>query len=152
MEKLIVDQDLLLQKFPGKGGWTYAEIPDTTVTNKSSFGWVRVKGSVDEVEIKDYNLAPMKGGKLFLPFKSELRKKIKKEAGDYVRVKLYEDKSLIEVPSELMDCLKIEERAYQQFEKLPPSHKKEYLRWIYSAKKDETRAERINKMIDKLSQ
>ncbi|WP_207421340.1 YdeI/OmpD-associated family protein [Desertivirga brevis] len=152
MEKLIVDSELLLQKFEGKGGWTYAEIPDATGTSKSSFGWVRVKGFVDEIEIKDCLLAPMKGGRLFLPFKAELRKKIKKEAGDYVRVKLYEDRSPIEVPSEIMDCLKIEERAFQKFEKLPPGHKKEYVRWIYAAKKDETRVERINKMIDELSQ
>lgn len=28
MEKPLVDKDYLLQKFEGKGGWTYAEIPE----------------------------------------------------------------------------------------------------------------------------
>ncbi|WP_207531599.1 YdeI/OmpD-associated family protein [Desertivirga arenae] len=150
MEKLIVDSELLLQKFPGKGGWTYAEILDVSLTIKSSFGWVRVKGRVDHIEIKDCNLAPMKGGKLFLPVNAQLRKKLGKEAGDVIKVILFENTSPVEVPSELLECLKLEEQSYQKFEKLSASSKKEYLKWIYSAKNEDTKAERINEMINKL--
>jgi len=38
------------------------------------------------------------------------------------------------------------------FNKLPPSHKEEYIKWIDEAKKPETRAKRILKMIDMLKQ
>ncbi len=152
MEIPIVDSDLLLRKFPGKGGWTYAEIPHALAVEKSSFGWVRVKGKIDNLEINGYNLAPMKGGKLFLPVKAEVRKEIKKQAGDYIKVILFKDDSIFEIPAELLDCLKIEERALSLFEKLSESRKKEYVKWIYSAKLDETKADRINKMIDKLLQ
>ena len=36
------------------------------------------------------------------------------------------------------------------FEKLPPSHRKEYIGWIQAAKKEETQQKRIAKMIEML--
>lgn len=50
----------------------------------------------------------MGNGNLFLPVKAEIRKKIKKQAGDYVHVILYKDDSVFEVPQEIIDCLKLE--------------------------------------------
>ena len=38
----------------------------------------------------------------------------------------------------------------QKFDSLPPSHKKAYLIWIDSAKKDETKQNRIIKMVEML--
>ena len=55
------------------------------------FGWVKVKGTIDGVPFNKYHLMPMGNGKLFLPVKSEIRKKIKKVAGDSVHVILYPD-------------------------------------------------------------
>ncbi len=36
------------------------------------------------------------------------------------------------------------------FERLPPSHRREYVSWIEEAKKPATRAKRISGMIDRL--
>lgn len=33
MRKPLVDKDCLLEKFSGKGGWTYAEIPEVQITS-----------------------------------------------------------------------------------------------------------------------
>jgi hypothetical protein len=41
-----------------------------------------VRGTIDDFEIRKYHLMPMGNGKFFLPVKAEIRKKIKKEAGD----------------------------------------------------------------------
>ena len=150
METPIVNQKLLLQKFPGKGGWTYAEIPEIPSLSCTNFGWVKVKGSIDNYEISDYSLAPMKGGKLFLPVKTEIRKKIKKQAGDFVTVVLYKDDSIFTIPEELIDCLLLEDRAFDLFNKLSKSDQRQFVKWIYSAKREDTRAERIGKMISKL--
>jgi len=38
------------------------------------------------------------------------------------------------------------------FKKLPPSHQKEYIKWIEEAKKPETRSKRIQKMLEMLQQ
>lgn len=150
MEDPIVNQDLLLQKFPGKGGWTYAEVPKGDIEKQSKFGWVKVKGTIDDYKIQGYSLMPIKGGKLFLPVKSEIRKQIKKQAGDHVRVKLFRDDSVFTIPEEIFDCLQLEPLSYERFMMLSPSHQREYVKWIYSAKKEETKAERINKMINKI--
>ncbi len=150
MEPPIVNQLLLLKKFPGKGGWTYAEVPELAGISRANFGWVRVKGTIDNYEVSDYSLAPMKGGKLFLPVKSEIRKKIKKQAGDYIQVVLYRDYTSFEVPEEIIDCLLLDDRAYEVFNKLSKSDQRQYVKWIYAAKREETRTERIGVMMGKL--
>jgi uncharacterized protein YdeI (YjbR/CyaY-like superfamily) len=44
----------------------------------------------------------------------------------------------------------IKNQLWELFEKLPPSHKKEYIKWIDEAKKPETRLARIQKMVKML--
>ena len=61
-------------------------------------GWVKVKGSIDSYVIKNYRLMPMGNGKLFLPVRSDIRKKIGKQAGDYVHIVLFADNDPIQIP------------------------------------------------------
>lgn len=84
MDLPLVNQQFLLQKMRGKGGWTYADLPMVVQDSSAPFGWVRVKGTMDGIAISRYHLMPYGAGKLFLPVKAELGKKLKKEAGDYV--------------------------------------------------------------------
>lgn len=105
MEKPLVDKKYLLEKFPGKGGWTYTIIPEVPQDKHVPFGWVKVKGSIDGFEIKRHRLMPMGTGELGLSVKAEIRKEIKKEAGDYVHVILYLDNEPLEAPEELLLCL-----------------------------------------------
>ncbi len=147
----LLDKEYFLQKFPGKGGWTYAEIPEIAQDKSAHFGWVKVKGSIDGFEINKYHLMPMGNGKLFLPVKAEIRKKIKKQAGDVVHVILYADNEPLEVPEELMLCLREDEEALDFFNSLSESEQLYYVKWIYSAKTDNTKVERIAKALDKLS-
>lgn len=65
MEKLLVNKKYLFEKFPGKGGWTYATIPEDLQDKRAHFDWVRVKGSIDGYEFKNYHLMPMGNGSLF---------------------------------------------------------------------------------------
>jgi hypothetical protein len=150
MEKPLVDKEYLLEKFSGKGGWTFAVIPEIIQDKSAPFGWVTVCGSIDGYELNHYKLMPMGNGKLFLPLKAAVRKKIKKEAGDYVKVTLYKDDSAIEIPNELELCLKDEPQAYESFISLSKGEQKAYIDWIYSAKKDQTKVERIAATINKI--
>lgn len=79
--KPLVDKKYLLERFPGKGGWIYTIIPEILPDKHSHFGWVKVKGSIDGFEFKNYHLLPtVKGnGRLFLAIKAEIRKAIKKQ-------------------------------------------------------------------------
>jgi len=152
-EKPLVNKKYQLHKFQMKGGWTYAEIPEVLQSKNTPFGWVRVKGFIDDYELKQYKLMPMGNGKLFLPVKAAIRKKIKKEAGDFVHVILYADESPLEIPTEIVECFKNESaKIYETFLSFTEGEQKSYLDWIRDAKTDETKAERIAKMMDKLSQ
>lgn len=149
-EKPIVNKKFLLQKMDGKGGWTFAVIPDLSFARKHRSPWVNVKGTIDNHPFENLKLAKIKAGGYFFPVKAEIRKQIQKQAGDSVKIVLFEDFSLFEIPEEIIECLKIEEDAYTAFMKLREFHQKEFVKWISSAKKEETRVERINATIDKL--
>jgi hypothetical protein len=149
-EKPLVNKKYLLEKFQGKGGWTYAKIPEILQNKNAPFGWVRVRGTIDSFEIKGYHLMPMGNGKLFLPVKADIRKKIGKNEGDYIQVILYADNLPTEMPDELKLCLLDEPNAYKTFLTYTDGEQKAFIEWIYSAKTDETKVERIAKTIDKL--
>lgn len=147
----IIDKKYLLEKFEGKGGWTYAQIPDISPDKKNKLGWVKVKGTIDGFEISKYNLAPMGKGRMFLPLRAEIRKKIKKEAGDWVHITLFTDNEPLETPEEMWLCLEDEPKAMKFYQKITESEKKHYIDWIYSAKMEQTKIDRMIKAIDRLA-
>ena len=64
------------------------------------------------------------------------------------------DEALIKklrLPAELRAALDAAPEASAFYEKLAPSHKKEYISWILEAKREETRQSRIQKTVGKLS-
>jgi len=149
--KPLINKHLILAKHPGKGGWTYAEVPGIKSDEKRAFGYVRVRGTIDGFEVKGYNLMPMKNGNLFLPVKKEIRNKIKKEEGDLVHIILYRDDEPTETPQEIITCLQEDPTANQMYLSLSEAEKKAFITWIYSAKTEETMIKRIAGMLDKLS-
>jgi len=144
----------LLDKFPGKGGWTYTLIPEIPPDPHAPFGWVRVRGTIDGVEIRDYHLMPWYGGSelLFLSVKAALRKRIKKEAGETIHVVLYRDDDPLEVPDELLACIADDAEARRFFDSLTDGERHRFVKWIYSAKGEKTRVERMAKTVAALAE
>lgn len=151
MQTPLVNGDYLLQKFPGKGGWTYALLPEVAPDRSAHFGWVTVKGTIDDFPLKNYRLMPMGKGQLFLPVNATVRKTIKKAAGDLVHIVLYADKDPLEIPEELLTCLKDDPHAHKIFRSYSEGEQRAFIKWIYSAKTDETRVRRITSTLLKLS-
>lgn len=150
-ETPLIDREYLMQKFPGKGGWTYVVIPEIIRDKRQRFGWVRVSGSIDGYELRQYKLMPMGNDRLFLPVRAAIRKAIRKEAGDFVKVILYPDETPLEIPAELTLCFENEPKElYQAFLDLKEGEQKMYLDQIYSAKSEETKVQRIVKMMEEL--
>lgn len=149
-EQPIIDAKYIIEKFEGKGGWHFVQLPEIAMNKEARFGWVRVKGDVDGYELNQYNLMPMGNGKLFLPLKSQLRKAIKKHVGDTVHVKLYIDKSPYKIPEEIIACLAVEPKAYEMFLQLTDNQQKKYVDWIYEAKQESTKEKRIIELIEQL--
>lgn len=150
-ETLLVNKSYLLQKFQGKGGWTYAAIPEIPQDKSAWFGLVKVSGSIDGYEITNYNLMPMGNGMMFIPVKAEIRKKIGKQEGDWVHIVLYSQELPRVVHEDFLICLQDDPIAYQNFQKLNNAAQKEIIDWIYSVKNDDMKVERIAKTLDKLS-
>jgi uncharacterized protein YdeI (YjbR/CyaY-like superfamily) len=62
---------------------------------------------------------------------------------------LYKDESPLEMPDELVFCLKMEPKAYDGFLQFPEGEQKAYIEWIYAAKTDDTKVKRIAATIEK---
>ncbi|MCI0477816.1 MAG: YdeI/OmpD-associated family protein, partial [Anaerolineales bacterium] len=59
---------------------------------------------------------------------------------------------IADVPREFKHALEANKRARANFERLAPSHKRQYIGWISDAKKDETRQRRIDAAIKMLKE
>ena len=70
-------------------------------------------------------------------------RKIKKKEGDYVSITLFAADSEIEIPLELKESLETEPGALEAFEKLSISEQRNHIQFIFTAKKENTRVERI---------
>ena len=150
-EKPVVEAAFRLERYPGKGGWTYVVLPKITSEKSKAFGWITASGAIDDYELKDVKLWPMKNGNLFLPVKAAIRKAIGKEEGDLVKITLYAELPKAVEPGEIIECIKEAPEAYAYFQKLNRKEQKEYLDWILSAKSDQTKVDRIVTTIDRLS-
>lgn len=139
----LVNKEIKLEKFPGKGGWTYCRLPGVATDPHAHFGWIKVRGTIDDFEIRQYHLMPMGNGELFLPVRAEIRKKLKKGEGDTVKVVLYRDEDEVFIPEELLDCLKDDPDAEASFKQLPAEKQRELVKNIYALKDEQNRAERI---------
>jgi uncharacterized protein YdeI (YjbR/CyaY-like superfamily) len=57
---------------------------------------------------------------------------------------------VVEVPADLAEALAGDSTARKRFEALSFTHRKEYVRWIETVKKQETRRSRIVKTVEML--
>jgi hypothetical protein len=147
----LVNNIYLLEKFNGKGGWTYAVIPEVPRDVRTRFGWVKVKGTIDGTAIGKCRLMPMGNGLLFLPVNAGIRKRIGKQAGAQVHIVLYADNDPLEIPEELQLCLDDAPEALAFFRSLSESEQNFYIKWIVTAKREETKISRLAKTINRLS-
>lgn len=86
-----------------------------------------------------------------LPLINSIRDQLGKNIGDTIEVTITKDESerTIETPEDFAKLLK-KEKLLASFEKLSYTHRKEYIRWITEAKKEETRQRRLTKAIEML--
>jgi uncharacterized protein YdeI (YjbR/CyaY-like superfamily) len=77
----------------------------------------------------------------------DLRKKLKKQKGDKVVVKIELDNSEFEMDATMMECIEDDEIANEYFNTFPASHQRYYSKWVQSAKTDETKAKRIAQIL-----
>lgn len=140
----------VLKKFPGKGGWTYIEVPEIDPDAHTPFGWVYVSGIINNIKLPVTRLQSMGNGILFLSVNAALRKKLQKEAGDEVNLILYKETNTADSYAELVQCLKEAPEAYIKFLKLPAFTQNGYVHLIHAANGVEEKSQKIVAIIKKL--
>ena len=126
---------------------TYIEIPFDI---EKEFGTkrVKVKAKFDSEEYRG-SIVRMGNPCYIIGITKEIRNKIGKSYGDIISVEVEkdEDERIVELPMEFEENLKLNDLAYKFFENLSYSQKRKYVKWITSAKKDETKKKRIEEAI-----
>jgi uncharacterized protein YdeI (YjbR/CyaY-like superfamily) len=100
------------------------------------------------------SLMPNGDGTHYMVINQSVRNEAGATTGDIVRVSIEPDteERTLDVPEDLRAALDRNEEAAVFFGKLSYSNRKEYIQWILSAKKEETRAKRIGQAIEMLVQ
>lgn len=130
---------------------TYVEFPYSVEKLFNTKGQVRVKATIDGVDYRG-SLANMGTGCHILVVTKAIRQQIGKTHGDVVSISLEKDDKIREVtiPSDLAALFEKNKAAADFFASLSYTRQKEYVVWITSAKKVETREKRLLQTLDNM--
>jgi hypothetical protein len=114
-------------------------------------GQVKVKATFDGYAYRGI-LSTMGGGKHGILVRKDVRAAIGKKIGDKVVVVIEQDleERIVDLPTELSGLLKKNKKANDFFENLSFTNRKEYARWISTAKREETKLNRLEQTLKKL--
>lgn len=138
-----------IKKHGGIDG-AYVEIPFDV---EKVFGAkrVKVKATFDGMPYRG-SIVNM-GGCVMIGMTQAIRKAIGKQPGDMIEVTVEKDEEerTIEIPEDFSALLSQNAEAKAFYETLSYTNKKEYVRWITDAKREETRRTRLQKAVELLA-
>jgi hypothetical protein len=113
---------------------------------------VPVRGTINGFTFRS-SIFPTGDGRHYMVVNKEVRAGAKVKGGDTVSVQMERDDAprVITPPAELARALKANKAAHTAWEKLSYTHQKEYALAVEEAKRPETRARRIEKIITDLA-
>ncbi|MFI7002652.1 YdeI/OmpD-associated family protein [Nocardia sp. NPDC050175] len=134
----------------GAGGGAYVAVPDKVVVALGGGGRIAVAAAFDGVEYRG-SISDMGAGPCLGMLKA-IRTELGKQAGDRVVVTVVRDEGerTVEVPDDLADALR-SAGLRAAFDALSYSRRREHVTAVIEAKRAETRARRIAKVVESLS-
>lgn len=131
----------------------FIEFPYSVKEEFGSNGQVKVQVTFDGHEYRG-SLVKMGQACHWIGLTQAIRNAIGKNPGDTVQVVLKKDESprTVEIPEDMLIRFEKNKAAKAFFDTLSHTHKKEYVSWIVSAKKIETRERRLSKTMEMLAQ
>lgn len=144
---------IFFKKHTGRPGLTYVEALEEALC----FGWI--DGILKRIDDEKHTIrfSPRRKNSLWSePNKKRVARLIQegrmteaglakireaKANGQWEKTDVREE--VTQVPSELTEALAQDARARASFEKLAPSYRRQFIYWIASAKRDETRGKRV---------
>jgi len=145
----IFNDNIILEKGEKKGAWTFVTMPVTPHLPKKKNSTVKVRGFIDDYALEGIHIWAMKKG-TFLAVKADIRKAIKKEAGDTVKLQLFLDEPQSAIPDDFLECLREEPKLLAHFQKQTAAKQKETIDWIFAAKTEDEKISRMAKAMEKL--
>jgi hypothetical protein len=145
--KEVYEFDAVIQPHPSMDA-AFVEFPFNVETEFGVKGQVKVVALFDGIEYRG-SLARMGHHCQLIGLNKAVRKAIGKAPGDTVRVVIRKDAAprTVEIPDDLQKLFGRNKKAKEIFEALSYSHKKEHVDWLTSAKKQETRLRRLEKLM-----
>jgi len=133
------------------GSWTILRLPKAASAKLPSRGQVMVEGTIDGY---DFQTPLEPDGNLSHWFKVDpsLGKAIRASAGDTVTLAIEPTKDWPEpeMPADLRKALATDHKAHDLWESITPMARWEWIRWIRSTARSETRAKRIKVGLSKM--
>lgn len=145
---VLIDCQVTLEKFSGKGGWTYAPLPPLPTGRGGHFGMRPVTGRIDELDLPSGTLMPLGQGRLFLPVNAALRKRLGKQAGDAVHLLLYAASPTTGIAeADFEECLAEQPAALQHYRQLPPPQRLGWREWVAAAPTEAAQVARVDRAL-----
>lgn len=151
MHTSLLDKVLILERFPGKGGWTFVRLPEIKTPSGKTLGWDKVRVLFDDYEVSEMGLLSLGNGQRFLPIKAEIRKFIGKQAGDQMRLQLFTLIQELDIRSEFLLCLEDEPEALSHFKNWKVLEREKYISWIEQGQNTEQQVERMANAVDRIA-
>lgn len=141
----------IIQSGKAINSWAWVEFPYDLKELYGKGNLVPVVVRFDQITYQG-SIAKMNGEHPRLLIKRDILMQLGKKKGDSVAVTVtLDDKPrIVEVPTELQKALNQNPVAKHKFEELAYTHRKEYARWISSAKQQATRDRRATQAIERI--
>lgn len=131
--------------------WTILQLPQSASTQLPSRGQVMVEGTVNDVPFQT-PLEPDGKGSHWFRIDNKLSKVANIQPGDAVTLEIEPSKQWPEpeVPTDITKALSADAQAHALWEKITPLAHWEWIRWIRSTGREETRKKRIEVALSKM--
>jgi hypothetical protein len=135
----------------GRGGGAYVVLPEDVLAALGGGGRFRVLGSIAGVRFESSTM-PMGAGQVCMGVHKATRQAASLDVGDEVTVEVERDTRprTLEIPDDLAGALAEDDVARAAFDRLSLTHRREHVESLADAKRAETRARRLTKILDRL--
>lgn len=151
-KKSSVSFTAVLDRFLGKGGMHYIDVPDAVAKQFTTTKAVRMLCLLNNVLVFHCAIRPKGGGAFYINIGTPIRAKAKLKLGQKITAAVRPDESEYgrEMPQELKELLAQDEEGNQRFNALNPCKQRGIIYYVDGAKSLDKRIERATMMITRL--
>jgi len=136
---------------PGGSATLLLDVPAVISKKAHSSGMTTIEGTINGHPFRA-TLEPNTSADHWLPVNKAMRQGADADVGDTVQLAILEPEREPIMPSDLRVALTASDKAKTLWKDLAPIGRTDWLRWVVSARQPETRARRIRRTVEQLSE